>query len=133
MAYTRILFASAMLASTYAIAAGVYDGPYALIETGDPSEVRREFRPAITQIDGVSSERTARSNPVAPGKHKVMVRFQTGRVTQSPAEEQREIEIDAKPCVRYRVVAARTKGTDWEPKAYEEKIGECVKKYGKPS
>lgn len=131
MAMQRILFASAMLASTCAIAAGPYEGPYALIQTGDPSEVRREFRPAITEIDGISSQRTARDNPVEPGKHKVKVRFQTGRAVQSLADEERVIEIDAKACTRYFVVAARTKGTDWEPKVYEEKIGECVKKFGK--
>jgi hypothetical protein len=133
MAHTRIVFASAMLASTCAIAAGPYEAPYALIETGEPSQVRKEFRPAITEIDGQSSQRTARSNAVEPGKHKVVVSFQTGRVTQSPAEERREIEIDAKACTRYRVVAARTKGTDWEPKVYEEKIGECAKKFQKKS
>jgi hypothetical protein len=131
MANQRIVFASAMLASAFAVAAGVYDAPYALIETGDPSEVRREFRPAISQIDGATTERAARANPVAPGKHKVTVQFQTARVTQSPAEERREIEIDAKACVRYRVVAARTSGTNWEPKVYEEKIGECTRKFDK--
>ena len=131
MAIQRIVFASAMLASTFAIAAGPYDAPYALIETGDPSQVRQEFRPAITDIDGTSTGRTAKANVVAPGPHKVRVRFQTGRAVQSAADEQRDIEIDAKACVRYRVVAARTKGTDWEPKVYDEKIGECVKKFEK--
>ena len=126
----RLLLAS-LLASSAVFAAGPYDAPYALIETGDPSQVRQEFRPAITQIDGRSSERTARANPVTPGKHSVKVRYQTGRVVQSPADEERNIEIDAQACVRYRVVAARTTGTNWEPKVYEEKIGECERKFKK--
>jgi len=127
----RLLLAGSMLASAAALAAGPYAGPYALIEAGDPSQVRAEFVPAITQIDGESTMRTRRAEPIAPGPHKVKVRFSTARVTQSPAEEEREIQIDAKACVRYRVVAARTKGTEWEPKVYEEKIGECVKKFEK--
>src|SRR5262249_4631161 len=105
--------------------------PYALIEAGDPLQVRKEFTPAITQIDGDSTMRVVRGQAIPPGPHKVKVRFATGRVVQSPAEEEREITIDAKACGRYRVVAARTKGTEWEPKVYEEKIGECVKKFQK--
>ncbi len=130
MVRSRSLLAGAALAA-FAAVAGPYDAPYALIEAGDPSQVRQEFVPAITQIDGTSTARTRRGEAIAPGKHKVKVRFQTARVTQSATDEERDIEIDAQACVRYRVVAARTTGTNWEPKVYEEKIGECERKFKK--
>ncbi len=130
MARSRVLLAGALLASS-AFAAGPYDAPYALVEAGDPSQVRQEFVPAITKIDGSSTARTRRAEAVAPGKHTVKIRFQTARVTQSPADEERDVQIDAQACVRYRLVAARTSGTSWEPKVYEEKIGECERKFKK--
>ncbi|MGZ5074229.1 MAG: hypothetical protein ACXWBL_13890, partial [Usitatibacter sp.] len=64
------------------------------------------------------------------GKHKVTVRFETGRVAQSPGEIARVVEMDLEPCTLYRVAAHRV-GTNWEPKVYSEPIGECVRKFKK--
>jgi hypothetical protein len=110
--------------------AGPYDQPYALVERADPSSIREEFPAAITQIDGKSTRNTRKSDPIEPGKHKVTIRFETGRVAQAPGEESRELDMDLEPCTRYRVAAHRV-GVNWEPKVYSEPIGECVKKFKK--
>ena len=120
-----LLFA---LAATAAAAAG-YDRPWSVVEPADESQVRKEFRPAITQIDGKSTREPRDSNAVEPGRHTVKVRFETGRVTQSPEEMERLLDLDLAPCTRYRIAAQRTTGTQWEPKVYPEKIGECTKKF----
>jgi hypothetical protein len=128
---TRLLLAAALSAAS-AFAANQYKEPYAIVESGDNSQVREEFRPAITQIDGHSTRNPRRSDPIPPGKHVITVRFETGRVAQAPSEVSREVEIDLEACTRYRIVAHRTGGTNWEPKVYSEPIGECVKKFKKP-
>ena len=121
-----------LLASTAALA-GAYDQPWSMVEPGDRSEVRKEFPAAITQIDGQSVRDTRRPDAVAPGKHSVTIRFETGRVNQSEAEATRVMELELAPCTRYRVVAQRTQGTKWEPQAYPEPISECARKFGKAS
>jgi len=123
----RALIALAFAAT--AAAAGMYDGPCAIVEGADPSTVRNEFRPAITQIDGKSTRDTRESEPVSPCRHQVKIRFQTGRVSQSPAEEERLLDLDLEGCTRYRIAAQRTSGTQWQPKVYSEKIGECARKF----
>jgi hypothetical protein len=110
--------------------AGPYDRPWSVVEGADPSTVRKEFRPAITQIDGRSTRDPRESDALEPGKHQVKIRFETGRVTQSPAEAERLLELELAPCTRYRIAAQRTTGTQWEPKVYSEKIGECARKFG---
>ena len=117
-------------AATAAAAAG-YDRPWSIVEGADPSTVRQEFRPAITQVDGKSTRSTVESDALEPGKHQVKIRFETGRVNQSPAEAERTLDLELEPCMRYRIAAQRTSGTQWEPKVYTEKIGECAKKFGK--
>jgi len=119
-----VLFASAAYA-------GPYDQPYAIVEVADRSATREEFPPAITKIDGQSTRNTRRSDPIAPGKHKVTVRFETARVAQSPAETTREVEMDLEACTRYRIAARRVGSTEWEPKVYSEPLPECVKKFKK--
>ncbi|HZZ94624.1 MAG TPA: hypothetical protein VFE23_18820 [Usitatibacter sp.] len=116
-------------AATAAAAAGMYDQPWSIVEGADESTVRKEFRPAITQIDGKSTRNTVESDPLAPGKHQVKIRFQTGRVAQSPADEERLLELELEACTRYRIAAQRTTGTNWQPKVYTEKIGECAQKF----
>jgi len=116
--------------ATAAAAAG-YDQPWSIVEGADESTVRKEFRPAITQIDGQSTRSPRESDALPPGKHQVKIRFETGRVSQSPAEAERVLDLDLQACTRYRIAAARTTGTQWEPKVYTEKIGECAKKFGK--
>jgi hypothetical protein len=125
-----VAFAALSVLALPAAIAGEYDQPYAIVEAGERSQVREEFPPAITQIDGKSTRNPRRSDPIAPGKHRVTVRFETGRVTQSSDEVSREIEIEMAPCTLYRVAARRT-GITWEPKVYPEPIGECTRKFGK--
>ena len=122
-----LLFACAATAA----AAGAYDRPWSIVEGADPSSVRQEFRPAITQVDGKSTRSTVESDALEPGKHQVKIRFETGRVNQSSAEAERLLDLDLEACTRYRIAAQRTTGTQWEPKVYSEKIGECVRKFAK--
>jgi hypothetical protein len=134
VAFRSCLLAALAAACVMPALAGPYDQPYAIVEAGDRSEVREEFPPSISQVDGKSTRNTRRSDPIEPGKHRITVRFETARVTQSPAEVSRELDMDLEACTRYRVVAHRKgKSTDWEPKVYPEKIGECVRKFKKPS
>jgi hypothetical protein len=125
-----IPFAAAALAACSAFA-GMYDKPYALVESGDRSQVREEFPLAITQVDGKSTRNPRKSDPVEPGKHRVTVRFETGRVAQGPAETSRELELDLEGCTRYRIAARRVDSVNWEPKVYPEPITECTKKFKK--
>jgi len=126
---TRLLPCALALLATSALA-GPYDSPWAIVEGADPSSVRNEFRPAITQIDGKSTRDTRESDALPPGRHQVKVRFQTGRVSQAPGEEERLLDLDLEGCTRYRIAAQRTTGTQWQPKVYSEKIGECTRKFG---
>jgi hypothetical protein len=111
--------------------AGSFDQPYALVETGDRSPTREEFPLAVTQIDGESTRNTRKPDPVAPGKHRVTVRFETARVAQSPAEATRDLDLDFVACTRYRIAARRVGATSWEPKVYSEAIPECTLKFEK--
>jgi hypothetical protein len=125
----RVIACAALAAS--AAAAGPYDQPYALVEAADRSDVRKEFSPAITQIDGKSTRNPRRPDPVPPGKHAITVRFETARVAQSPAETSRVLEIELEACTRYRIAARRVGSTEWEPQVYSEPISECVRKFKK--
>jgi hypothetical protein len=127
--YRAMAGSAAMLA--IAVLAGPYDKPYAIVEAGDANAVREEFVPAITKVDGESTRSTRRTDPIEPGKHRVTVRYETARVSQSQKEVAREVEMDLEACTLYRVVARRTGGTEWEPKVYSEAIGECVRKFKK--
>ena len=128
---TRHFALAAGLLLPCASLAGPYDQPYSIVEAADRSAAREEFPVAITQVDGTSTRSPRTTDAIAPGKHKVTVRFQTGRVAQSAAEESRELDLDLKPCTRYRVAAARKGSVNWEPKVYDEPIGECQKKFKK--
>ena len=127
---TRIGIALAALAATAAWA-GAYDQPYALVERGDASEVRKEAAVAITKIDGASTRNPRKSDPVAPGKHQVTLHFESARGAFRP--EYRVVEMDLEGCTRYRIVAAYESkmGPDWSPKVYAEPIGECRRKFAK--
>ena len=108
--------------------AGEYDKPYALVESGDSSEIRNESRVAITRIDGESTRNPRKSDPIAPGKHVITVSFSSARGVFSP--DTMDVPVELEPCTRYRVVAAyeRKTGGDWKPKLYPEPVGECKKK-----
>jgi len=126
----RRVLACAAFVATGALA-GPFDQPYAVVEAGDANAAREEFVPAISQVDGKSTRNVRKSDPIAPGKHRITVRFETARAPQSPAEIAREVEMDLEPCTLYRIVAKRTGGTNWEPKVYSEPLGECVRKFNK--
>ena len=126
----RRVLACAAFVATGALA-GSYDQPYALVESGDRNDARKEFKPAITQVDGKSTRDVRKTDPIEPGKHRITIRFETARVSQSQAEITRELEMDLEGCTRYRIVAKRTEGTNWEPKVYSEPIGECARKFKK--
>jgi hypothetical protein len=116
-----------------AVLAGAYDQPWSMVEPGDRSEVRKEFPAAITQIDGQSVRDTRRPDAVAPGKHAITIRYETGRMNQSEAEATRVVDMELAPCTRYRIVAKRDSGTKWNPQVYPEPISECTRKFQKPA
>ena len=126
----RLAGACVALAAAGALA-GPYDQPYAIVEGADKSATREEFPAAITKIDGQSTRNPRKSDPIPPGKHRVTIRFETGRVAQGPAETTRELEMDLEACTRYRIAAKRAGATDWEPKIYSEPINECKRKFSK--
>jgi hypothetical protein len=110
-------------------AAGPYDQPYGLIESGDRSETRKEATVAISRIDGASTRNPRRPDPVPPGKHAVDVSFASAAVV---GDDMKVIEIDVQPCKRYRVVARYQNKVSgkWDPVvASVEDIGECRRKF----
>lgn len=109
--------------------AGPYDQPYAMVEAADRSEVRKEYPPAITKIDGRSPISPRRSEALAPGKHEITIRYETARTPQSSAKSTRTIEMDLEPCTRYRIAARRTQGYEWEPHVYSEPMDDCLRKF----
>ncbi len=121
--------ACAALAAAPVAQAGMYDQPYALLESGAYSEVHKEAPVGLTVIDGKSTRNARKSDPIAPGPHQVTVRFTSARGVFRP--ESIDIQIDAEPCTLYRVVAVweNKTGGDWKPRVYSEPIVECVKKF----
>ncbi len=127
----KTLFAALALAAAGLAQAGMYDNPYAIVESGNNSETRKESRLAITKVDGKSTRNARKTDPIEPGKHKLTLHFESARGNFRP--EYLEAEIDLEACTRYRVVAryeVKT-GPDWKPHFYTEPIGECVKKFKK--
>lgn len=111
--------------------AGMYDQPYAIVESGDPSSTREEARVVIVSIDGKSLRNTRRSEPIEPGKHVVRLYFQSARGVFQP--EYLNVEMNLEACRRYRVVAHYEvpTGPKWEPRVHTEVIGECERKFQK--
>ena len=84
---------------------------------------------AIERIDGKSIRDPRQPDPVAPGKRKVQLRYETAKGKFRP--ETLEIEMDLKPCTRYEITAQYDNplGPNWKPKIKEEPIGECRTKF----
>jgi hypothetical protein len=124
----RVLLAAPAFAALAAVA-GLYDQPWSSVESGDNSETRKEATVGITQIDGKSTRNARRPDAVAPGKHQVTVRFDTGRGVVS--DNERVLDMDLEACTRYRVVAAYTNKTspEWKPRVYQEPLPDCAKKF----
>jgi len=112
-------------------AAGPYDQPYGLIESGDRSQTRNQERVAIARIDGKSPRDPRRPEPLAPGKHLVEISFTSARTVVG--DDLKTIEIDVEPCKRYRVVAQyhTSASGKWDPVVGVEDIGECRRKFMK--
>jgi hypothetical protein len=124
----QLLIVLAVIAAAPA-GAGMYDQPYAVVETGAPSDARKEARLAISKVDGKSLRNPRQSDPLAPGKHVISLHFASARATFRP--ETKDVEIDLEPCTLYRIVASYEikTGPNWKPKVYSEPIGECRKKF----
>lgn len=126
----KLLLAPALLIANAAFA-GMYDQPYALIESGGASEPRKEARVAISKVDGKSPRNPRKTDPIAPGKHVVTLHFTSARGDFRP--EYLDVELPLEACTRYRIVASYESwmGPDWKPKVYAEPIPECTKKFAK--
>ena len=111
---------------------GTYDEPYALVEGGMRSAVRKEFPVLVNAVDGETTLSPRRyPTLLKPGKHAIEVYFSTDSVAGSPNKHHRTIDLDAAPCTRYRIVARYENLThvEWTPVIYPEPIGECIAKF----
>lgn len=125
------LVAVPVFASLAAFAQNPYSQPWALVERGDPSQVRNEAPVAISKVDGKSTRNPRKSDPLAPGKHVITVSFDSAKGVIN--DRYRDLEIDLEGCTRYRIVAQLNGPpiTDWKPHVYSEPIGECNSKFKK--
>jgi hypothetical protein len=120
---------SAMLLACLPAAAGYYDAPYAQFHPGNRSAVRDVARATITRIDDIQV-RPGRSDPVAPGVHRVEVSVPGPRGMSKPGHQ--VLVIDARPCTRYYIAAKRSSRTSHDWAAYideVETIGECAARF----
>jgi hypothetical protein len=127
----KTLFAALALTAAGLAQAGMYDKPYAIVESGADSETRKESRLSISKVDGKSTRNARKTDPIEPGKRMITLHFESARGKFRP--EYLDVQMDLEACTRYRVVAqyeVKT-GPDWKPKVYSEPIGECVKKFAK--
>lgn len=113
--------------------AGMYDQPYALIESGMASATHKQVPVGVTKIDGASTRSTFHSDPIPPGKRVVTLSLSSSAATivEHPTKV---IEIDVEPCKRYRLVAHYdvALGGKWDPQVQAvEDIDECKRKFGK--
>jgi len=126
----EITLALAAMALCAVAAAGPYDQPYGLIESGQRLQAQKQEPAAMSRIDGVSVRNPRKSDPLTPGKHVVDVSFSSSRTVVGDTLQ--AIEIDVQPCKRYRIAAkyqSQVSG-NWEPvlQAVED-IGECKRKF----
>ena len=129
--FRKLLLAVVLASLAPASLAGPYDQPYAIVESGDASEIRKEARIAISKVDDRSTRNSRKSDPIAPGKHRISLHFESARGIFRPTSLDIELELEA--CTRYRIVASYESktGGDWKPRIYSEPIGECVRKFKK--
>jgi len=126
-----MLIAVPAFASIAAFAQNPYSQPWALVERGDPSDVRNESSVAISKVDGKTTRNPRKSDPLAPGKHVITVHFDSAKGVIT--DNFRELEMDLEACTRYRIVAKYPSKPiiEWKPHVYSEPIGECVGKFKK--
>jgi hypothetical protein len=106
-----------------------YDAPYAKVESGWRSVLRKELPVVVNAIDGRATVNPRYPPPLTPGKHAVDIYLNTP--TGPFYKQYRTIELDAAPCTRYRIVAAYQNLThlEWIPVIYPEPIGECAARF----
>ena len=108
----------------------MYSQPYALFEQYEASQIA-ELQPAlVVAIDGKSRSAGDYFEPVTPGIHQVELSIPGPPGMSSPGRE--TLQVDAKPCVRYRFGARRSSATarDWHATVEAtEPIAECRKKF----
>jgi hypothetical protein len=116
----KLLIVPAALVATAAFG-GMYDQPYALVESGAPSDVRKEASIAITSVDGERVRNPRKTDPIPPGKHRITVHFESARYNFRP--EILDIELDLDACTRERIVASYEikSGPNWKPKVYSSR------------
>ena len=125
----RVLAVCLFATATWPVQAGPYDQPWALVEADGRSPTHDTAPAPVMRVD---DKNFRRGDPVAPGPHKVEVSIPGPRGVSNPGRA--TLEIDAKPCTRYRFAAKRSSPTakDWQAFiAAEEPIGECRKKFEK--
>jgi hypothetical protein len=125
-----LVLAPLLLSACASGGGGMYSQPYALFEPHEGSQVQERQPAFIMSIDGKSRAINDNNEPVTPGKHRVELSLPGPMGVSNPKYE--TIEVDAKPCVRYRFSARRDTPTarDWYAKLEStEPIGECLKKF----
>ena len=128
-----LLFLASLALATACAGPGTYDAPYALVESGARSAVRKELPAAINAVDGRSTLSPRYATALTPGRHRVDVYLSVP--TGAFYKQYRTIELDAAPCTRYRIVAAYQNLThpEWAPVIYPEPIGECAARFASKS
>ena len=127
-----IIFLAPLALAAACSTTGTYDEPYALVEPGMRSAVRKEMPVSINAVDGQTTLNARYyPTPLTPGKHVIDVYFSTDSVVGSADKHHKTIDLDAAPCTRYRIVARYQSLThvEWEPVIYPEPIGECLAKF----
>jgi hypothetical protein len=130
MKHCRVLLPICLTLIAGSAAAGPYDQPYGLIESGWRMQARREEPVAISRIDGESPRNPFVPDPVAPGKRSVEISFSSARTVVG--DRLQSIELDVQPCKRYRIAAKYENEVigKWVPVVQSvEDIGECKKKF----
>jgi hypothetical protein len=119
-----------LLAACAGSTGGMYSQPYALFEAHERSQIQ-ELEPAIvTAIDGKNRSLGDYNEPVSPGMHRVELSIPGPPGMSNPGRD--TLQVDAKPCVRYRFGARRSApgARDWYATVEStEPIGECLKKF----
>jgi hypothetical protein len=118
-----------LLAACASCTGGLYNQPYALFDQAQGSEIEPLQSAFVTAIDGVKRPAGDYFEPVTPGIHRVELSI-PGPVGMSTSARD-TLQVDAKPCVRYRFGARRSaNSTDWHATLEStEPIDECRKKF----
>ena len=133
--HKRILaIAGAILGACATAPGGMYSKPYAIIEA-ERTRPAADTRPAtVMKIDGRNVS-LGKDDPVEPGMRSVEVSIPGPPGMSDPDRD--TLQIDAKPCTRYYLVAQKSNPLMTRPTARDwrafisstEPINECVKRF----